>query len=112
MRARQTVSEMVVEVLARQANDLASRTGRPFREAFEEVKRTEAGGQLAQLAEGSHRHEEARYWQANLLFGRVGKRAGRPAGRPSGGGPRLSPSLSGSDRVVEEGAVKMSAPRS
>jgi hypothetical protein len=103
---------MVVEVLARQANDLASRTCRPFREAFEEVKRTEAGGQLAQLAEGSHRHEEARYWQANLLFGHVGKRARRPAGRPSGGGPRLSPSLSGSDRVVEEGAVKMSAPRS
>ena len=67
MRAQQTVSEMVVEVLARQADELASRTGRPFRVAFEEVKRTEAGGRLCELAEGAYRHEEARHWQANLL---------------------------------------------
>lgn len=110
MRARQTVSEMVVEVLARQADELASRTGRPFREAFEEVKRTEAGGQLAQLAEGAHRHEEARHWQANLLFERAGKRAGRPVGRP-GGGPSLSPSLSGSGLVLEKGTEMVGAPR-
>ena len=99
MKTRQTVSEMVVEILARQADELASRTGRPFREAFEEVKGTEAGTQLCELAEGSYRHEEARYWQANLLFERASEQAGHPVSRPSGGGPRLSPSLSGSDLV-------------
>lgn len=110
MRAQQTVSEMVVEVLARQADELASRTGRPFRVAFEEVKRTEAGGRLCELAEGAHRHEEARHWQANLLFERVGERAGRLVGRP-GGGPRLSPSLPGSDLAHVEGAEMVGAPR-
>ena len=84
MREQQTVSEMVVEVLARQADELASRTGRPFGEALDEVKRTEAGGQLSELVEGSHRHEEARYWQANLLFERVTRHAGHPATRPGG----------------------------
>jgi hypothetical protein len=84
VKAEQTVSEMVVEVLVRQADELASRTGQPFREAFDEVKRTEAGGQLCELAGGSHRHEEARYWQANLLFERVSEQAGHPVTRPSG----------------------------
>lgn len=68
MRADQTVSEMAVEVLARQAQELAARTGQPFWEAYKEVLRTEGGRQLAGLAEGPHRHEKARYWQANLLF--------------------------------------------
>jgi hypothetical protein len=68
VRAEQTVSEMVAEVLARQAEELAARTGRPFREAHEEVRQTEAGRQLAELADGPHRHERARYWQAHLRF--------------------------------------------
>ena len=83
MRAKQTVSEMVVEVLVGQADELASRTGRPFREAFEEVKRTEAGSQLCELVEGPYRHEKARYWQANLLFERVSEQAGHPVTRVS-----------------------------
>ena len=83
MRAEQTVSEMVVEVLARQTEDLASRTGQPFGEAFEEVKRTEAGNQLCELVEGPYRHERARYWQANLLFERVSEQAGHPVTRVS-----------------------------
>ena len=84
MRAEQTVSEMAVEVLARQADELAGRTGQPFREAFEEVKRTEAGGQLCELCEGSHRHEKAIYWQANLLFERVSEHAGHSVRRAGG----------------------------
>ena len=84
MRAEQTVSEMVVEVLARQTEDLASRTGQPFGEAFEEVKRTEAGDQLCELVEGPYRHEKASYWQANLLFERVSEQAGYPVTRVSG----------------------------
>lgn len=71
VRAQQTVSEMVVEVLARQAEELAARSGQDFHEAFEEVLQTEAGHQLCELAEGPHRHEKARDWQANLLFERV-----------------------------------------
>jgi hypothetical protein len=35
MRAEQTVSEMVVEVLARQADNLAYRSDQPFQEAFD-----------------------------------------------------------------------------
>ena len=54
------------------------------KEAFEEVKRTEAGDQLCELVEGPYRHEKARYWQANLLFERVSEQAGHPVTRVSG----------------------------
>jgi hypothetical protein len=37
VRAEQTVSEMVVETLARQAEALSERTGQPFKDAFAEV---------------------------------------------------------------------------
>ena len=77
MRSEQTVSEMVAEVLARQAEELASRTGQPIWEAYDEVCRTEAGRQLAELADGPHRHEKARYWQAHLRIVRVREHIGR-----------------------------------
>jgi hypothetical protein len=70
---------MAVQVLARQAERLAAQTGQPFGEAYEEVLETEAGRQLAELAEGPHRHEKASYWQANLRFERARQLAGRPA---------------------------------
>lgn len=76
MRAEQTVSEMVVEALARQAEALAERTGRPFEEAFADVLETRAGRLLAELADGPHRHEGAAYWQARL---RADREAERPA---------------------------------
>ncbi len=76
--AEQTVSEMVAEVLARQAERLGAQTGRPFEEAYEEVSETEAGRRLAELAEGPHRHERASYWQANLRVERAGMKAGHP----------------------------------
>ena len=79
MKTEQTVSEMVAEVLARQAEELASRTGQPFRKALEEVRRTEAGRQLSALADGPHRHEGARYWQAHLRIERVREHTGRSA---------------------------------
>lgn len=75
VRAEQTVSEMVVEALARQAEEQAARTGQPFGEAYEDVLETEAGRQLGELAEGPHRHERASYWEANLQFERVSERA-------------------------------------
>jgi hypothetical protein len=71
MREDQTVSEMVEEVLARQATSLADHTGRPFERALEVVADTEAGRQLRELANGQHRYEKARDWQTNLLWERA-----------------------------------------
>jgi CheY-like chemotaxis protein len=76
VRAEQTVSEMVTEALARQAEALAEDTGRPFEDAFADVLETPAGRLLAELADGPHRHEGAAYWQARL---RAEREAQRPA---------------------------------
>ena len=78
MRAEQNVNEMAQEVLCRQARALAQRTGGPFVEALEAVVETPAGMQLEELRSGPHQDEEARYWQANLLFARVSEQAGHP----------------------------------
>ena len=78
MRPEQTVSEMTQETLLRQARTLARRTGGPFVEALEAVLETPAGHQLEELRGGPHQHEEARYWQARVLFERVSERAGHP----------------------------------
>jgi hypothetical protein len=78
MRAQQTVDEMAEEVLSRQARALAQRTGEPLVEALEDVLETPAGRQLEGLRCGPHRHEQTRYWQANLLFERVSEQAGHP----------------------------------
>jgi hypothetical protein len=74
VRAQQTVSEMVVEALARQAQVLSERSGQPFEEAFEEVLKTPAGYRMADLADGPHRHEKAAKWQAGLLADRQAQR--------------------------------------
>ncbi len=71
MREDQTVSEMVEEVLARQATSLADHTGQPFERALEVVADTEAGRQLRELANGQHRYEKARDWQTSVLWERA-----------------------------------------
>ena len=58
----------------RQANALARRNGRSLEEAKEAVSDTEAGRQLRDLANGEHRHEKARAWQAGVFWGRVEER--------------------------------------
>ena len=78
MRAEQTVSEMAQEVISRQARALAQRTAQPLVEALVAVLETPAGRQLEELRSGPHEEEEARYWQANLLFERVSAQAGHP----------------------------------
>jgi hypothetical protein len=78
MRAEHTVNEMTQEVLSRQARALAQRTGELLDEAQEAVVETPAGRQLEELRCGPHGEEEARYWQANLLFARVSEQAGHP----------------------------------
>ena len=78
MRAEQTVEEMAEEALSRQARALAKRTGEQLLETLAAVLETPAGRQLEELRYGPHRHEQTRYWQANLLFERVSEQAGHP----------------------------------
>jgi hypothetical protein len=78
MRAEQTVSEMAEEVLCRQARTRAQRTGQSLGVERAAVIQTPAGRQLEELRNGGHQDEEARYWQANLLFERMSEQAGHP----------------------------------
>jgi hypothetical protein len=66
VREEQTVLQMVEEVLSRQAQTRAKRTGEPFEEALKAVLETEAGRQLGELRDRSHRHDGAREWQESL----------------------------------------------
>ena len=74
MRKNQRVAKMAEEVLARQARARAERTGEPFEEALEAVRKTEAGRQLGELGEGPHRDERAQEWQEDLPRERIEKR--------------------------------------
>jgi len=75
MRPEQTIVEMAEEVLSRQTRTKVKRTGQSHASARAAVLETPAGCQLEELRGGAHRHEEARYWQANLLFERVKEQA-------------------------------------
>ena len=70
----QTVSEMAEEVLMRQAKAMARRGGRSMEDAHRAIVGTDAGRQLKGLANGGHRHEEARVWQARAYWERVEER--------------------------------------
>ncbi len=74
MHKEQTVSEMVEEVLTRQARALVEQTGQSFKAALEAVSKTDAGRQLRELAEGPHRDERAREWQEGLAQERAEER--------------------------------------
>ena len=77
MQENQRVSEMVVEVLARQASGHAKRTGEPLEDALKAVVDTEAGRQLGELREGAHREESAQQWQEDLPRKRAEERRRR-----------------------------------
>jgi hypothetical protein len=74
MKKKQSVAEMADEVLARQARARAQRTGEPFEEALEAVRKTEAGQQLEELSEGPHRDERADQWQEEMSRERAEER--------------------------------------
>ena len=74
MQEKQRVSDMAVEVLARQARASAEWTGEPLEEALKAVLETEAGQQLTRLRDGPHRDEEAARWQYELAPKRARKR--------------------------------------
>src|SRR5215210_1393232 len=65
---------MAEEVLMRQAKALARRSRQYLEEARQAVSDTEAGRQLKGLANGEHRHEKARNWQASVFWGRAEER--------------------------------------
>jgi hypothetical protein len=69
-----TVSEMAEEVLMRQTKALAHRSGHSFEDARQAVSYTEAGRQLRDLAQGEHRHEKAKQWQASVFWERAEQR--------------------------------------
>lgn len=79
LRPDQTVSEMVEEVLTRQAEALAEHNGQTYKSALQTVLETEAGRQLRKLEAGSHRYERARDWQMSLIWERAKARLGRLA---------------------------------
>jgi hypothetical protein len=74
MKKKQRVADMADEVLARQARDRARRTGEPFEEALEAVRKTEAGRQLEELRDGPHGVERAQEWQEGMSRERADER--------------------------------------
>ena len=74
MQENQRVADMAVEVLARQAEARAERTGEPIDEALVAVLETRAGQQLAELRDGPRRDEEAKGWHDELAPKRAKKR--------------------------------------
>ncbi len=74
MDKKQKVSDMANEVLARQAEARAERTGEPLEEALEAVLKTEAGNQLRDLRDGAHHTERADEWQEGIARERTQER--------------------------------------
>jgi hypothetical protein len=70
----QTVLQMAQEALMRQVRALAQSSGHSFEDARQAVVNTQAGRQLRDLAQGEHRHEKAKQWQASLFWERAEQR--------------------------------------
>ena len=75
MQPDQTVSEMALEVLERQAKARADRTGESIEEALEAVLNTEAGTQLKELRDAPHDEGSVEEWQAGMARERAEERA-------------------------------------
>ena len=74
MQQDQTVSQMAQEALMRQVRALAQRSGHSLEDARQAVVDTQAGRQLRDLAQGEHRHEKAKQWQASVFWERAEER--------------------------------------
>jgi hypothetical protein len=74
MQKNQRVTDMAVEVLARQVGARVRRTGEAFEVALKAVLETEAGQQLAELRDGPHGGEKAEDWQEDLAHKRAQER--------------------------------------
>ena len=74
MHPDQTVSEMVEEVLNRQAKMLAEGTGQTLERAMVAALKTDAARQLKELAESPYSKQRAAKWQAGLPRARAEER--------------------------------------
>ena len=74
MQHEQTVSDMVDEILARQARARAARTGERLEEALAAILETEAGRRLRKLREGPHGAARASDWQEEIARAREEER--------------------------------------
>jgi hypothetical protein len=74
MQKNQRVTDMAVEVLARQVGARVRRTGEAFEVALKAVLETEAGRQLRELRDGPHSDERAEDWQEDLAHKRAQER--------------------------------------
>jgi hypothetical protein len=74
MQKNQRVTDMAVEVLARQVGARVRRTGEVFEVALTAVLETKAGQQLAELRDGPHSDEKAEDWQEDLAHKRAQER--------------------------------------
>jgi hypothetical protein len=74
MQKNQRVTDMTVDVLARQAGARAKRTGEAFEVALTAVLETDAGRQLAELRDGPNGDERAEDWQEDLAHKRAQER--------------------------------------
>jgi hypothetical protein len=83
MEHDQNVSDMVDEVLIRQARARAARTGERLEEALAAIRKTEAGRQLRNLREGPHRDERAEDWQEAIAHEREEERVEHDEGPPA-----------------------------
>ena len=81
MQPEQTVAEMANEVLMRQAESEAERSGEPVEEAMGVVVDTEAGKQLTELRDGPHAEEGVEEWQVGMARERARERAEDLGGR-------------------------------
>ena len=75
MQETRRVSDMVSDVLARQASTRSKHTGEPLEVALKAVLQTEAGRQLGELREGPHRDKSAQQWQEDLARKRAEERS-------------------------------------
>lgn len=74
MNDKQHVAGMAAEILTRQAELRAERTGRTFEGSLEDVLKTEAGKQLGELRDGPHSEERSDRWQEALAPKRAEER--------------------------------------
>jgi hypothetical protein len=65
---------MAQEALLRQAKALAQSSGHSMEDARQAVVYTQAGRQLRDLAQGEHRHQKAKQWQASVFWERAEER--------------------------------------
>ena len=70
----QTISQMVNDVLERQAKRLADETGETSKRAVSATSNTEAARQLRELADSAYKEQKAAEWQAMLPWRRAEKR--------------------------------------